>query len=94
MKKGYASECRDENCPPSEREVRRRFKSECGKSVADRFSAAADEENRSDAPWHLLNTLEARQSELSSLSTRHAGLEDVFVTLTGRHWRDQENNTP
>jgi ABC-2 type transport system ATP-binding protein len=42
----------------------------------------------------LLNTLEAQQCELSSLSTRHASLEDVFVTLTGRHLRDQENNTP
>jgi ABC-2 type transport system ATP-binding protein len=25
---------------------------------------------------------------LSSLNTRHASLEDVFVTLTGRHLRD------
>ena len=25
---------------------------------------------------------------LASLTTRHASLEDVFVTLTGRHLRD------
>ena len=28
------------------------------------------------------------QLELASLTTRHASLEDVFVTLTGRHLRD------
>ena len=27
---------------------------------------------------------------LADLSTRHASLEDVFVTLTGRHLRDGE----
>jgi hypothetical protein len=26
---------------------------------------------------------------LSSLATRHASLEDVFVSLTGRHLRDE-----
>ena len=30
------------------------------------------------------------QLELASLTTRHASLEDVFVTLTGRHLRDEE----
>ena len=29
------------------------------------------------------------QLELASLTTRHASLEDVFVTLTGRHLRDE-----
>jgi ABC-2 type transport system ATP-binding protein len=38
----------------------------------------------------LLNLLEQRHSQLASLTTRHASLEDVFVNLTGRHLRDAE----
>jgi ABC-2 type transport system ATP-binding protein len=37
----------------------------------------------------LLERLRERKAELSNLSTRHAGLEDVFVKLTGRHLRDE-----
>src|SRR5262245_41989829 len=33
----------------------------------------------------LLARLEATGSQLTSLSTRHASLEDVFVKLAGRH---------
>ena len=33
----------------------------------------------------LLSLLKTRGSELSTLTTRHATLEDVFVSLTGRH---------
>ena len=33
----------------------------------------------------LLSFLQSRGSELSILTTRHATLEDVFVSLTGRH---------
>ena len=29
------------------------------------------------------------ERSLKSLSTRHASLEDVFVSLTGRHLRDE-----
>ncbi len=36
----------------------------------------------------LLSWLAARNLELKRLSTRHANLEDVFVSLTGRHLRD------
>ncbi len=36
----------------------------------------------------LLERLAARGHALSSLATRHASLEDVFVSLTGRHLRD------
>jgi ABC-2 type transport system ATP-binding protein len=36
----------------------------------------------------LLARLQSDGFELASLSTRHASLEDVFVTLTGRHLRD------
>jgi ABC-2 type transport system ATP-binding protein len=42
----------------------------------------------------LLAALEQRRYELASLTTRHASLEDVFVSLTGRHLRDQEAPTP
>jgi ABC-2 type transport system ATP-binding protein len=38
----------------------------------------------------LLNQLRESNRELASLTTRHATLEDVFVTLTGRHLRDEE----
>jgi ABC-2 type transport system ATP-binding protein len=37
----------------------------------------------------LLERLAARGFALSSLGTRHASLEDVFVSLTGRHLRDE-----
>ncbi len=36
----------------------------------------------------LLELLRSREMALKSLSTRHANLEDVFVSLTGRHLRD------
>jgi ABC-2 type transport system ATP-binding protein len=38
----------------------------------------------------VLAHLQQLGHELASLSTRHASLEDVFVTLTGRHLRDGE----
>jgi len=37
----------------------------------------------------VLEKLRARGVELSNLMTRHASLEDVFVSLTGRHLRDE-----
>ena len=36
----------------------------------------------------LLDRLRQSNVELADLSTRHASLEDVFVTLTGRHLRE------
>src|SRR5262249_21635258 len=36
----------------------------------------------------LLEMVQARECKLAKLTTRHASLEDVFVTLTGRHLRD------
>ncbi len=36
----------------------------------------------------LLDRLDERGLRLSRLTTRHASLEDVFVSLTGRHLRD------
>jgi ABC-2 type transport system ATP-binding protein len=38
----------------------------------------------------LLRKLETLSCELTSLSTRHASLEDVFVKLAGRHLNDDE----
>jgi ABC-2 type transport system ATP-binding protein len=40
----------------------------------------------------LLDELRRRGLELATLATRHATLEDVFVSLTGRHLREQEAN--
>lgn len=37
----------------------------------------------------VLERLRAGDWALSGLSTRHASLEDVFVSLTGRHLRDE-----
>jgi ABC-2 type transport system ATP-binding protein len=37
----------------------------------------------------LLALLERENAALSQLTTRHASLEDVFVSLTGRHLRDE-----
>jgi hypothetical protein len=37
----------------------------------------------------LLALLRTSDAELASLSTHHATLEDVFVTLTGRQLRDE-----
>ena len=39
----------------------------------------------------LLQLLEAKNAQLASLTTRHATLEDVFVSLTGRRLEDSEN---
>src|SRR5262245_1074907 len=36
----------------------------------------------------LMNHLQATGREFATLTTRHATLEDVFATLTGRHLRD------
>ncbi len=38
----------------------------------------------------LMNHLQQTEREFATLTTRHATLEDVFVTLTGRHLRDEE----
>ena len=38
----------------------------------------------------LLDELERRHRPLIRLTTRHVSLEDVFVSLTGRHLRDDE----
>jgi ABC-2 type transport system ATP-binding protein len=40
----------------------------------------------------LLVRLKEMKRDLASLTTRHASLEDVFVTLTGRHLRDGGSN--
>ncbi|MEO8494810.1 MAG: ABC transporter ATP-binding protein [Planctomycetota bacterium] len=40
----------------------------------------------------LLARVQSLGWELASLTTRQASLEDVFVTLTGRHLRDDQNS--
>jgi ABC-2 type transport system ATP-binding protein len=42
----------------------------------------------------LLNLLQSQGQALASLTTRHATLEDVFVSLTGRHLREGNNGRP
>jgi len=41
----------------------------------------------------LLDRLRQLNRELAHLTTRHASLEDVFVTLTGRHLRDNSQTS-
>jgi len=41
----------------------------------------------------LLKTLESRNHAVASLTTRQASLEDVFVSLTGRHLEDDDDST-
>lgn len=41
----------------------------------------------------LLAWLQERQLQMTSLATRTASLEDVFVKLTGRHLRDEGTNS-
>ncbi len=40
----------------------------------------------------LLDELERQERPLARLTTRHVSLEDVFVSLTGRHLRDDETD--
>lgn len=42
----------------------------------------------------LLAQLDRQGLQLTSLSTRHASLEDVFVKLAGRHLTEEEPNEP
>ena len=42
----------------------------------------------------ILGLLQSRDLALASLTTRHATLEDVFVSLTGRHLREGGNGKP
>jgi ABC-2 type transport system ATP-binding protein len=42
----------------------------------------------------VLALLQSRGLALASLTTRHATLEDVFVSLTGRHLREADNGHP
>jgi ABC-2 type transport system ATP-binding protein len=55
---------------------------------ADRFCLSVEEPHV--ALPALLEWLRQEGHRLAGLSTRHASLEDVFVTLTGRHLRDGE----
>ena len=41
----------------------------------------------------LLGYVEQQNHSLARLTTRHASLEDVFVSLTGRHLRDNEEES-
>jgi ABC-2 type transport system ATP-binding protein len=52
----------------------------------DRFTLTAGEPHR--ALPALLEVLRERGARIAGLTTRTATLEDVFVTLTGRHLRD------
>ena len=52
----------------------------------DRFTLTAAEPHR--ALPALLELIRERGVKLAGLTTRTATLEDVFVTLTGRHLRD------
>ncbi len=60
------------------------------RAESDGFSLTVAEPHR--AIPALLDDLERRGRPLARLTTRHVSLEDVFVSLTGRHLRDDETN--
>ncbi len=59
------------------------------RSEADGFALTVAQPHR--AIPALLDTLERLGRPLARLTTRHVSLEDVFVSLTGRHLRDDES---
>jgi ABC-2 type transport system ATP-binding protein len=58
------------------------------RSEADGYCLTVGEPHR--AIPALLDDLEAKHRPLARLTTRQVSLEDVFVSLTGRHLRDNE----
>ena len=58
------------------------------RTEGDRFALAVGEPAAAIPP--LMDLLRANGVRLAGLTTRTATLEDVFVTLTGRHLRDAE----
>ncbi len=59
------------------------------RTEADGYSLTAAEPHR--AIPALLDAVARMDRPLARLTTRHVSLEDVFVSLTGRHLRDDEN---
>jgi ABC-2 type transport system ATP-binding protein len=57
---------------------------------ADGFTLTVGEPHR--AVPALLDRLDELGRDLARLTTRHVSLEDVFVSLTGRHLRDEDGN--
>ena len=62
------------------------------RSEAERYSLTVDEPHL--ALPALLDCLNRRGQQLASLTTRHASLEDVFVTFTGRHLSECAETSP
>ncbi len=60
------------------------------RAEADGYSLTVGEPHR--ALPALLDALEEIERPLARLTTRHVGLEDVFVALTGRHLRDDQES--
>jgi ABC-2 type transport system ATP-binding protein len=60
------------------------------RAEADGYSLTVAEPHR--AIPALLDALDRLDRPLARLTTRHVSLEDVFVSLTGRHLRDDETN--
>jgi ABC-2 type transport system ATP-binding protein len=62
------------------------------RSDAEGYSLAVDQPHV--ALPALLALLQSSGRALANLTTRHATLEDVFVSLTGRHLEENENGRP
>jgi ABC-2 type transport system ATP-binding protein len=62
------------------------------RTEGDGYSLTVSEPHR--AIPALLELLESQSRPLARLTTRHVSLEDVFVSLTGRHLRDDTENGP
>jgi ABC-2 type transport system ATP-binding protein len=60
------------------------------RTESDGYSLTVAEPHR--AIPALLDELDRQARPLARLTTRHVSLEDVFVSLTGRHLRDENDN--
>ena len=61
----------------------------CARPTRRRATSCSRSPSRTSPCPRLLARVAERGQRLASLATRHASLEDVFVSLTGRHLRDE-----
>jgi ABC-2 type transport system ATP-binding protein len=74
--------------PPTADELRQLASVQSVRNDAGAFSLSVEEPHV--ALPALINYLQQTGREFATLTTRHATLEDVFVSLTGRHLSDEE----
>jgi ABC-2 type transport system ATP-binding protein len=76
---------------PAEEELARLESVRSARRDGEAYSLAVDQPHL--ALPALLGHLQSRGLVMANLTTRHATLEDVFVSLTGRHLREDNNGS-